>query len=215
MPSTNWVVRIFKAWGTRDLDRAWTNTYELVTGTALAPTDLMPAADTLVAAEKALHTDAAQFIQYTISTWENEPGSYDPSSFVTVSTSGIGSRTIGANEALDSNVTLTVQFTAATGRQGRRFYRGVLFESDVNANANGRFAILTNSTIADTGTVMVAFRNALAPLLPGGAGIAKLFLLGKGTTFPTTARPVTGVHTGTVTTNRRNHRYFNRITAFG
>lgn len=215
MADTNWIIRSFKSYGSRDMTRSWVNNYELVSPAPIGPLDMIPAANAIVAAEKALHNASVNFLQVTISTWKADSKPYDPTSFVTVAQSGTGSVSITGQEMLDLNVCLMVQFTASTGRQGRRFYRGVLFESDVNANTSGTFTLVAGDTFADTGTFFGQFRSALAPVLPGGAGPAQLYLLGKGITFPTTARPVTAVHPGGVVVQKRNHKYYDRQNAFG
>lgn len=214
--ATNWTIRIFKSWAVADLSRSWVNNYELVSAGDLSPLDMVPVLNTLVAAEKTIHYDKINFIQATISTWQPDSKPYNPLSFLTVPLSGQGSAATGALQLLDSNVCFLMRFQADLGRSGRRFYRGALSETDVDATPTGGFQFAGGLAAVDAGGGMSSFRTALAPLLPSGAGLAKLHLLGKGITFPSTARPVTSVHTGGIVINRRNHRYFDRATpAFG
>lgn len=216
VPATSWIIRIFKSWGVADMTRSWVNNYELVSGAAAYPADMVPVLNTLVAAEKLIHYTPIQFLQATIATWEPEGrGNYDPNTFVTVALSGAGSVAIAAGDELaDSNVCLMVRLTADAGRTGRRFYRGSLSEANVTTNSAGISGLASGSTMGDTGSSMAAYRSALAPLLPGGAGVAKLTLIGRNKAGVLYMRPVTGVHTGGVVVNRRNHRYFDRH-AFG
>lgn len=210
MPDTNWTIRIAKSWSARDLTRSWVNTYELVSGAPASPTDLIPVLSTLVAAEKTLHRNLVQFLQGTISTWVPDSKPYTGLNFVTVEQSGTGNLGLSSGDTLDSNVCFVVKFTAPTGRQGRRFYRGCLSEDDNITSSDGHFNLAGTSGFIDTGAVMSNFRTALAPVLPGGNALAQLYLFGKGLTFPSTARAVNGVRSGGITVNKHNHRYFDR-----
>lgn len=211
VPSTNWTIRIFKAWNTTDLSRSWVNNYEINTSSALNPPDLVPVLNTLVAAEKVIHWNFINFLQATISTWEPDSKPYNPLSFLTVPLSGGGSA--GAPTAatvLDSNVCLMVRFQADTGRSGRRFYRGQLDEPNVDTQGDGKFVLASTSGFLDSGANMNSFRTALAPLLPGGAGIGKLMLMYAKPGITSVQRAVTAIHTGGIVVNKRNHRYFDR-----
>lgn len=211
IPDTNWTIRIFKSWGAADLSRAWVNNYEINTTTALNPPDLVPVLNTLVTAEKILHQPEVQFLQATISTWEPDSKPYNPLAFLTVPLSGVGgwARTAG-DDPLDSNVCFMVRYQADTGRSGRRFYRGCLTEAHVTIGGDARFQLTSTSGFGDTGAGMTSFRSALAPLLPGGAGVGKLMLMYGKPGIVSVQRAVTSVHTGGVVVNRRNHRYFDR-----
>jgi hypothetical protein len=212
MPSTNWTIRVFKSWVAADLTRAWVNNYELVSDVSRGPEEMVSVVNTIVAAEKGIHLTQVQFLQATVSTWENEPGTYDPLSFLTVPLSGAGGVTATApSNPLDSNVCLFLRYQATTGRSGRRFYRGCLQEQDVDVGGDGRFIVAAAATwLGPTGGVITGFRTSMAPLLPGGNGIAKLALMYAKPGISSVQRAVTAINIGGIVISKRNHRYFDR-----
>lgn len=201
-----YTVRIFKSWGARDASRRWVNNYEIEAGTA-ALTSLGAVANDIAAAEKLIHQTTVQFLSYSVSTWEPDSHPYNPLSFVTGELSGTGALA-AASQLLDSNVCFLVKYQAATGRSGRRFYRGCLAEQDVEPAGDGSFTVSPGSNFQDAGGAMTSFKNALAPYLAGGTNATKIILAGNSAS--SIQRIVTAVKSGGVVVNRRNHRYFDR-----
>jgi hypothetical protein len=200
-------VKIFKSWGGRDPDRRWCNNYELDDAGA-TPADVVPAVNTIVAAEKLIHTVAIGFLSATISTWQPDSVPYDPTSFTTIELSGAGVRAAATGVQLDSNVCFVVRYSAALGRNGRRFYRGVLNEEDVQTGGDGKWSLIPTSTLYQGQANFNAFAAGLATLLGNGTLMPGLKLVGGGEA--PLVRDVINVISAGVTVNRRNHRYFDR-----
>jgi hypothetical protein len=202
-----YTIKIFKSWGVRDPERRWSNTYEIESA-ATSPDGLGATVTALVAAEKVLHHIAVHFLSATVSTWQAEPGGYNPLTFTTLDQTGTGARTGTQLEVLDSNVCYTVRFMAALGRNGRRFYRGCMLESDVESGGDLRFSIVSTSALVSTGTLFTNFKAAMAPLLAGGASAEKLALVGGN--MVGVSRSIVNLLPGNVSLNKRNHRYFDK-----
>jgi hypothetical protein len=206
----DYTIRTFKAWRSRDIERAWSNTYEIMTALG-SVTSLETIAADIVAAERVLHMKDVQFLQYAISTWVPDSKPYDPDTFVTVGLTGTGARgATGINPtALDYNVCLIVKREAATGRVGRLYYRGCLIESDVEMGGDGRF-IMTPDPGPESVTSMItgAYNTELSPYITGEPG-NNLALVGKSGTV-VHRRPVVRLTFGGIGVNKKNHRYFDR-----
>lgn len=205
-----YTIRIFKSLGTRDPERRWVNNYEVLSD-ASDVTGIRTIAAAIVTAEKALHLTSVQFLSQTLSSYVIEGPAYDPTSFVTDELSGTGTQADGGADILDSNVCLQMQFNAVLGRQGRRFYRGVLTEADVTVGSSGKFGLVGGNRYATGGSAYTSFRNALLPYFAAAAPATRLVMAGlfKDATI-INVRDVTNVTTGGVVVNRRNHRYFDR-----
>lgn len=205
----DFTIRIFKAWRGRDIARAWSNTYEIISG-GDNPTELVAVGDALVEAERILHLTDVNFLQYTISTWLPDSHPYNPESFVTYTLDSLGDRgnDTGYNEnALDYNVCYMVHRNAVTGRSGRIFFRGVLMETDVAIQGDGRFAVEGTSApelVNDT----EAFKTALAPYITGGTGNQLALISKSGSTIY--RRNVVNIVGGGIVVNKKNHKWFNR-----
>lgn len=204
-------IDVFKGWRNRDMEQAWSNSYE-INSTDTVVSSLSDTALAIVAAERLLHVTFVEFLQVRISTWAEEAGGvYDPASFTTIPLTGTGSRDNGGGDVMDYNVTFTVKRVPGSGRAGRLFYRGVLLESEVSANGSGRFQITPTSNLLDGGTTWEAYRTAMNEIIseedPGVSGqLVMQSLIG---TTPTT-RPVLDLVPGGVSINKKNHRYFDR-----
>lgn len=205
----DFTIRTFKAWRGRDIERAWSNTYEIISGED-NPTELIAVGDAIVAAEREIHLTDVNFLQYTISTRAPDSQPYNPESFVTYTLSGAGLRgnDSGVNDlALDYNICYMVHRNALTGRSGRLFFRGVLLETDVEIQGDGRFA-LAGTTRSQLLTAFVAYNTAMNPYITGGAGNQLALISKSGST--TYRRQVTSLVEGGVVINKKNHRYFDR-----
>lgn len=203
------VVRIFKSWGGRVADRRWVNNYEIDSGATLLG-GLDAVVNDLVAAERIIHVPTVNFLSATISTWAPDSVPYNPDAFRTLELAGVGSRAAPAGDLLDSNVCYMVQFQCSTGRSGRRFYRGVLGEADVQIGGDGRFTLVPASALDNGGATFVAFQGALAPRLSAGAAAEKVVLVHSGGPSPSVVRGVSALKVSGVIANKRNHRYFDR-----
>lgn len=211
----NFIIRTFKAWNSNEIERAWSNTYEVVTDDE-SVTALGAMAQVIVDAERILHLPAVNFLQYTVSTWTPDSQPYDPATFFTAGVGTFGSRAPAnwADTALDYNVCFMVHRNAATGRTGRLYYRGVLTEADVKQGGSGRFAFETVGDVTQraSGTPFNSYATLLAPFVGSGNSTNKLALISKRNTVQLLmyVRPVASLTLGGVVINKKNHRYFDR-----
>lgn len=205
----DFTIRIIKGWRGRQIERSWSNTYEVMAGTE-GPVELETMAQAIVTAEQQLHLTDVQFLEYTISTWEPDSQPYNPETFVTVGLAVAGLRGGGGGitpNALDYNVCMMVHRNAVTGRTGRVYYRGVLSEDDVQMGGDGRFTFTVPS--GATGAPFTAYQAALAPYTGAGLDPLKLALISvSGAT--TYRRPIISWTPGGVVVNKKNHKWFDR-----
>lgn len=211
----DFVVRIFKSWNVVDEENYWVNNYEFMSdeGTIL---DAGPRAiaDSLVAAERAIHLPGVKFFKFTISTWANDTPVYDPSKFVSVPLNVSGQRNV-TGDALDANVCFFVKKEVAGGRYGKLFYRGCLVEGDVQTRGDLSYELTSGSTIATGGTAWNAYlaemNSVIGGLVPGG----EFAMIGRvkgvsGNPGPVYKRAVLAVTAAGVTINDTNHKWYNR-----
>lgn len=208
-----YTVKIFKSWGARDAERRWSNTYELESD-ATSPDGLGDTVDALVAAEKIIHANIINFLSATVSTWEPDGTPYNPLSFTTIELEGTGLvNPVPPEDMLDSNVCLVLKYLPTLGRSGRRFYRGCLHEASVQSRGDGRFTIVEATGPGSMRAAVVAFKASIAPFLSGGAAGDEIVLAGS--SGSTVERGVVDIQLGGVTVNKRNHRYFDRVSVGG
>lgn len=190
----------------------WFNTYEF----EFNPVGSLPATEELAAVcekfldfEIQLHHAGVAFVQYTLSTYSIEPGSYDPESFVTVPlpTGTVGTRLLNNGEPLPLNIALYVRRQVPSGRQGKLFYRGVLAENDVAAPA-GVFRLTDPDGMGTLVDNAVSSSGLDGFLYPAGMG-ANLVMLGRTTSGLTHMRYVQNLVPAGVTIVSRDHRWYN------
>lgn len=202
----------FKAWANREIERAWSNSYEIVSEDD-SPADLVQVANDFVAAERLLHLPQVEFLQVRVSTYEAEPtGLYDPNSFVTIPLTGVGARSnTGNTDPLDYNCCFVVQRVPSTGRAGRLFYRGCLAEGDVTAVLDGTFRLIPTSPIL-AAAVFPAYQALLDVYVGNTITQANAISLAMASTIggALNVRLVQDLRQGGVSINKRNHRYFDR-----
>lgn len=186
------IVRVFKSFGS-PANRQWSNVYELNDGGPVVetvdPTAFVTAADKIVAAERAIHFDAAYFNRYTISSWQPELGAYDPNALVTAPLAVQGNVTVagqGAESLLeDLRLVLWIARKTATGRPGKAFYRGCLAESFVETQG-GKMRLVLGGTVS---TNVAAYKTALGTLVSQPPSGVRMVLIGgtlQKTVVPTT-----------------------------
>jgi hypothetical protein len=199
------VVRIVKSHAFNP-DDEWVNNYELVSTEANSGAALLNAAQKLVAFEVAIHINVVNFVRLTISTWEEDSKPYDPSAFMSIALTDVGSiAPEGGVVAL--NNTLSVARVAASGRYGHLFYRGALNEVDVSTPA-GRYVFVDPTDMEERIDGAVT-----------SSGIDELFALGDGSFTisliskdGTQVRPVVGFFPVGVSALPLDHAWFNRTT---
>jgi hypothetical protein len=209
-----YIIRVFKSWQVRDVERRWVNTYE-VEHTGASPADLIETANDIADAERLIHRDAVQFLSATISTWEPDSKPYNPLAFTTVELTGTGAVLVSTGQPVDSNVCFVVKREATLGRSGRLFYRGCLLESDIETGGDLRVKLTPGTGLAQGGANFGAFVTAMQPMMATTGAPARLILIQNPSTPGEVAeagpyRYVTSLKSAGVTINRRNHRYFDR-----
>lgn len=105
----------------------WANNYELYAATEGDTTNLISAANKIVAFERAMHCSFVAFDSCRISTWEPDSTPYDPQTFLNIPLTGVGA-TSPVGDAEPLTMTLSVVRQVSTGRLGHLFFRGVIGE---------------------------------------------------------------------------------------
>lgn len=217
-----YTISVFKSWGARDSAIRWVNSYEIDSPeVSAASAAMVQVAAAIANAERQIHLSDVQFLSARISTWTPDSTPYNPASFTTVTLQGTGARGYaGAGTPLDMNVALMVHFTPQTGRAGKRFYRGVLLEGDVESTGNLRWKLSPGSVFVSNGSDWQAFLTALAPYYGVGTSPQRIVLIGRSQTSPRGVLPktygpfhtreVSAILPGGVVFNRADRRYFDR-----
>lgn len=195
-------VRIYK-YHANSPDRIWANTYELQAQVGPDYAELLAAGQKLVAMEKLIHATAIEFSNMVISTYVPDGEPYDPASFVSISQSGAGNRTSGTAELLPTGLVFYVSRNVLSGRQGRLFYRGALFESEMHAPAG-------TPRLTDPAAMETMLQNSITT-----AGVDDMFAAGPDPFYlvmasGTNTRTLTGMTAKGVRQVRVDHRYYDR-----
>lgn len=210
------VVRIFKSWGAADERNYWVNNYEFDTQMVAGDDGWNQVILDLTEAEAALHLTPVIIWKATVSTYEEDSVPYNPLNLRSFPLNVPGARTLGTNQALDSNICYYVRKAPAIGRYGKLFYRGVLTEEDTVVAGDLSAELASNSPLTPSGAVWQAYRNKMEPYLASAAvgGLAELSMIYTNKiTQVTNIRGVQELIVGGVVINRRNHRYFDRASA--
>lgn len=198
----HFTVRIYK-FNVNNVDRQWANTYELQAQVGADYDELLVAGAKLVAMEKLIHPSNVQFSNMVISTWVPDGEPYNPTSFVAVSQTGTGSRTVAGSETLPTGIVLYVSRNVLSGRLGRLFYRGALFESEM---------------IAPAGIPRLADPAAMEAILQGAIttpGVDDMFAAGPDPFYlvmknAADSRTLIGMTARGIRQVRVDHRYYDR-----
>ncbi len=199
-PNEVFTIRIYKEYS----GIQWANTYEFRVRdeNPITYTQLLTVANTIAATETAFHLSYVNFPRIVVSTYVPDSEPYNPNAFVTFYPVGLtGTRTIvgGLSEAMPLHVAVYARFNAVTGRSGRKFYRGVLTESD--CSFSGNTYVLRPLAVSEV-------ENPLNNLLAGLAGLGQI-VLARGTPVPTNIRAVGSVQVSNRAAIRQvNNRYF-------
>lgn len=188
-------------------DRKWANSYELYAIADGTEEHLLDAGQRIVNFEVGIHRDVVIFDRLLISTWEADSKPYNPDTFISSSLSVTGSRA-SVDPMVALNQCLSVARVCATGRFGHLFYRGCLYESDVEAPAGktilsdrGLFQTYLDEKLSDSG---------LSDYLPSGGSTNLRLVMVKDD--PSRPRLVTFLKVQGVTTLPQDHAWFNRTT---
>lgn len=208
-----YTISIYKSWGARNLEEAWVNRY-LVNSAApdVTGADVQTTVDAFVAMEAELHLDQVQFLHATYSSTVKE-AVYDPRQLRVFETQGTGHRGIpDGDTALDLNIALKAKKVVAFGRSGTMFYRGALTAADVNINSRGESELRADSPMMVPGTWSNAWghvHNLTATPWIMDAPV----LHDPNNQTPFVDREVQNLLPAGVSINKRNHKYFDSLTA--
>lgn len=188
-------------------DNSWVNSYELEATVAGSTDELLAAALLIQDFEQTIHLSFVEFTQLIISTWEADSVPYDPTAFISSSTSGLGSRNM-TSDPLPLNQTWGVTRVAAYGRFGHIFYRGCLMEGMVTSPAGKQiFDDLAATSVLLQGAITSSGMDNLMGG-PFAAGLRMVLVNKTGTQV----RPLVGFSTGGISAVPQDHAWFNRTT---
>ncbi len=199
-PNEVFTIRVYKEYAGLE----WANTYEFRAreDNPITYTQLLNAANTIAATEAVFHLSYVNFTRIVVSTYVPDSEPYNPSAFLTFYPVGLtGGRTIvgGLSEAMPLHVAVYARFNAVTGRSGRKFYRGVLTETD---------CAFSGSTYVLRTLAVQEVENPLNNLLANLSGIGQI-VLARGTPVPVNVRAVTSVQVSNRAAIRQTrNRYF-------
>lgn len=202
-------VRSYKRLQSRP-DTVWANTYEarLLPGGAGVSTVVNDLVAAVLGWEEQFHLTTVQFDRMVVSTIAEDGNPYNPSTFLSLpTTTTLGNRPTTLNNAGDTQplgMCLMTRLQVPFGRAGRRLYRGVLLEVDVQSpsgvpqlTAFGADDILTRMEVSGTlESRMLAAGFELVMADPGNVA--------------NKARVVQGIEPAGVVLKKLNNRYFDR-----
>jgi len=198
------VYRITKYLSTNP-DNKWVNSYEAQAVAGGTEDELLALGVALVDFEATIVHTGVVFDRLLISTWEPDSSPYDPTTFISSPLTAVGARDAGGAELEPLVQCLDVRRETASGRFGHIFYRGVLFEGDVEAPAGK--AVLTDRPAMQTLIDNALSSSSLEIYVGGSSTTLKICMKGKLDDDP---RLVTQFRVGQVATVRQDHKWFNR-----
>lgn len=201
--NAKFIVRIIKSHANNPSDQ-WVNSYELHSLDPGTGTELVAAANIIVAFEKLMHKNVVNFIRLTISTWEADSVPYDPESFISSTISGMGN--IGVVTGIRPlNECLSLTRVVTSGRFGHIFYRGALDDNEV-------FSPAGKLVFVDGDEMQTRVDSAVT-----AAGIDELFLTGSSSLqlalidkTGANKRHVVGLFASGISSLPLDHAWFNR-----
>jgi hypothetical protein len=180
------------------------NSYEFQAQEAGSTENLITMGEALVAFEKAMTLETADFVELRIATWEPDSSPYNPATFLALPLTGTGDRTLGEGEEVALNVCLSVARVPQSGRFGHIFYRDALKKPDI---------------IAPSGDWIFEDQDAYDTLLAGaltssgidgyldGSQVLRMVMVDKDGTF---IRSVLVLSPQGISTLPTKHKWFNR-----
>lgn len=188
-------------------DNSWINSYEFVATAAGGEAELLLLGTALVNFEIEIHTEVVVFDALLISTWVPDSVPYDPTSFISSPLTGVGGRAIGVEDILGLSNCMDVRRFAATGRYGHIFYRGTLFETDVEAPAGKTTLVDRPGTQGRVDAALTA--STLGDFLQGGGESLTMCMINAA---GDQVRQIASLNVGQVAQVKQDHRWFNRTT---
>jgi len=186
-------------------DNQWVNSYEFIATNDGSEANLLAMGASLVSFEQRIHTETVVFDALLISTWVEDSVPYDPTAFISSPLTGIGQRVPDAEQLLGLSNCLDVRRFAATGRYGHLFYRGVLFESDVEAPAGK--TLLTDRPAIQTLVDTAVTDSGLEDFIGDASAFLALSMI---SADGVQQRTVISLNVGQVAQVKQDHRWFNR-----
>lgn len=199
------IVRTIKYLATNP-DNKWVNSYEFTAVADGTNSDLLLLANQVVNFEAAIHDDGVKFDHVTVSTWVDDHVPYDPTSFLSIPLTQVGTISDITNENVALGMALRVKRNPVSGRFGNLFYRGVLHENQVSAPAG--IPILSDAaaiqTLIDDALTSSELDTAVGTLPDGPLLMCMIDATGS------VVRRVTSLVAGGVSMIKQDHQWFNR-----
>lgn len=191
-----------------DVSKEWVNNYESMSIAAGELSDLIRAGRALAEFEKRIHGAGVRLQKWSVRTGARDSTPYDPSTFYEEPINETGSSGHDVGNPVDLSVALWADRAVVTGRAGRLLVRGVLFETDIQADA-GKYTLSPGAVTAFN----TAFANGMtwiAPFLSGGTDpVLRLIMIGPNGEHP---RPIISFTVNGVSIVKKFHAFFNRFT---
>lgn len=188
-------------------ENSWVNRYELRAETTGTEAELLAAMEAIRFFEQQIHSAAVFFSQETVSTWEADSVPYDPTAFISVPLSSVGTRVV-ALELENLQTCLSVRRVCDFGRFGHLFYRGCLYEDEVSS-PSGKSILTSPATVQtriETAMEDAELGNYVGPTAHGALRVVMVNKTG------TQVRPVIGFTQGGVALVPNDHAWYNRTT---
>lgn len=191
---------------TEDPSTVWFNNYELYVREAATGEQLLAAKEFIMAWEAELLLQTGVIDQSTISTWVEEPGGYDPFSFITTPENIPGIRPLTGGDDMDLQVCWYVRRAVTSGRTGKVFLRNSLLTTEV-ATQGGKYRL---ANPASMNTIMVdAIATSNIDSLMASTFPIDLVMVPESGTFAL-GRDVINLVSAGVTLVNTNHKYFDK-----
>lgn len=199
------IVRVVKYLLTNPNNR-WVNSYEF---TALADGDtaaLITLANVVVLFEANIHSELVAFDRVIVSTWVPDSVPYDPTAFVTLPLTQVGLRSSVPNEVEPLGMAWRINRVPVSGRVGNLFYRGALYENEVDSPAGipKLSTPVTMQTIVTDARTDSGLDDYLGPTASGGFAMSMIDATGS------VVRLVTSLLSDGVSLIKQDHQWFNR-----
>lgn len=199
------VVRIVKYLITNP-DNKWVNSYELTAVADGGVTEIDALINTFVQFEQALHSELVAFDRIIVSTWAPDSVPYDPTAFLVSPLSVFGLRSSVPNEVEPLGMAWRVNRVPISGRVGNLFYRGALYENEVDSPAGtpkisvpADLALILSDAVTDT-----AMNEYLGGVTPTAFAMSMIDATGS------IVRVVNSLVSDGVSLIKQDHQWFNR-----
>lgn len=213
MPVTTFVaddlftVRVFKQ-HINNPDRVWANNYEFKAKGGGGASDVAALLAATYEFELAFHTIYVRLIRVSASTWEADSVPYDPLSFMSIPLNDLGTISETGEDLVALNTCMRVNRVPESGRFGQLYYRGCLFENDIEAPSGAN--VMHPGSGAESAFEAAIASGSMADILTGSDATWDMVMVNSD---GTQVRRVNALLLAGVSTVPMNHTWFNRTPA--